>query len=145
MVAQWFYGRGSDISGPVSGADLAALAVGGQLLPTDTVWRDGIEMGERAGDVPELFPPDPAAAAVPNEVPAGTRPAAQRRGRAVAGKGAVIVSQDGATVKYRMKCTTCGREDASWKSIPIPHGTARNGFFCQKCRKRRDAEIHGYH
>ena len=66
-------------------------------------------------------------------------------GFAVAGKGAVIVSQDGATVKYRMKCTTCGHEDASWKSIPIPHGTARSGFFCRKCRKRRDAEIHGYH
>ncbi len=133
MVAQWFYGRGSDISGPVSGADLAALAAGGQVLPSDTVWRDGVEQGERAGDIPEFFP----------GVLAGTR--SQKKGRAVAGKGAVIVSQDGATVKYRMKCTTCGRDDASWKSIPIPHGIARNGFFCQKCRKRREAEIHGYH
>jgi len=139
MVDLWFYGRGSDISGPVSGADLAALADRGRVLPTDTVWRDGVELGERAGDSAEFFPAVPTGTGVL----AGTR--ARKHGRAVAGKGAVIVSQDGATVKYRMKCTTCGRDDASWKSMPIPHGVARNGFFCQKCRKRRDAEIHGYH
>jgi hypothetical protein len=63
----------------------------------------------------------------------------------VAGKGVVIVGQDGATVKYRMKCSTCGREESSWKSIAIPRGTTRTGFFCPKCRKRRDGEIHGYH
>jgi hypothetical protein len=62
----------------------------------------------------------------------------------VAGKGVVLVAQDGATVKYRGKCGTCGREDASWKSIPIPRGSARVGFFCPKCRKRREGEILGY-
>ena len=48
----------------------------------------------------------------------------------------MIIGQDGKTVKFRMKCTTCGKEDSSWKSIPIPHGVARAGFYCTKCRKR---------
>jgi hypothetical protein len=88
-------------------------------------------------------PAEPAAAAA---VPPVVVPApAKKGGRATAGKGAVIVGQDGATVKYRGKCATCGREDASWKSIAIPRGTTRASFFCPKCRKRRDVEIHGYH
>ena len=140
MGDQWFYGRGSDISGPVSGAQLAGLAAAGTVLPTDMVWADGVEDGIPAGRVPELFPRPAGPATMP-----GTRAAAPKRGRAVAGKGVVLVGQDGATVKFRMKCTTCGREDSSWKTIPIPHGTARTGFYCTKCRKRRDGEVHGYH
>jgi hypothetical protein len=64
------------------------------------------------------------------------------RGRAVAGKGAVIVGQDGTTVKYRMKCTVCGHEDSSWRSASITRGTTRSSFFCPKCRKRREVEVH---
>jgi hypothetical protein len=153
MAVLWFYGRGSDISGPVSGPELSALAADGQIVPTDTVWQDGIELGVPARDVPDLFPPSPVDVAAPEAAePApfvghmvGTLAKTQKRGRAVAGKGAMIISQDGTTVKFRMKCTTCGQEDASWKSIPIPHGVARSGFYCKKCRKRRDAEINGYH
>jgi hypothetical protein len=63
--------------------------------------------------------------------------------RAVAGKGAVIVGQDGTTVKYRKKCTECGFEDTSWRSIPITRGTTRSSFHCPKCRKARVVEIHG--
>jgi hypothetical protein len=63
----------------------------------------------------------------------------------MAGKGVVIVGHDGATVKYRGKCTACGRETAGWKTIPIPRGASRVGFFFAKCRKRQDGEIHEYH
>jgi hypothetical protein len=140
MVDQWFYGRGSDITGPVSGPELTALAAGGTVLPTDTVWRDGEEDGVPADQVPNLFP---AAAPAP-AAPTGYRTPATTRGRAVAGKGATIVGQDGVNVKFRMKCTTCGKEDSSWKSIPIPRGVTRTGFYCAKCRKRRDVEIYGY-
>jgi hypothetical protein len=66
------------------------------------------------------------------------------KGRAVAGKGAVIVGQDGTTVKFRMKCTACGHEDSSWRSAPITRGTTRSSFFCPKCRKRREVEVHGH-
>lgn len=142
MADQWFYGRGSDITGPVTGPELSGLAAGGTVLPTDTVWRDGVEEGVPAGQVPDLFPAQPVA-------PTPTAPAGYRamttNARAVAGKGAMIIGQDGKTVKFRMKCTTCGKEDSSWKSIAIPHGVARAGFYCAKCRKRRDAEIYGYH
>ncbi len=70
-------------------------------------------MGVPARDVPNLFPPDPVAgpeSADPAADTGGTLP--KKRGRAVAGKGAAIISQDGTTVKFRMKCTTCGHDDA---------------------------------
>ena len=135
MSDLWFYGRGSDITGPVSRPELAELVAAGGVLPTDMVWRDGIEDGVPAAQVPDLFPNAPMA---------GTRAEPPKKGRAVAGKGVVIMGQDGKTVKYRGKCTTCGHEDSSWKTIPIPRGTARTGFFCSKCKKRRDGEVHGY-
>ena len=144
MADQWFYGRGSDITGPVSGPELSGLAAGGTLLPTDTVWRDGVEDGVPAGQVPDLFPAAATPVAPTPAAPAGYR-TMTTNARAVAGKGAMIIGQDGKTVKFRMKCTTCGKEDSSWKSIAIPHGVARAGFYCAKCRKRRDAEIYGYH
>jgi GYF domain 2 len=173
MGARWFYGRGPDITGPVSSAELSGLAAAGQVLPTDTVWQEGTEDGVPAANVRNLFrevtaPPaadapapaaaeEPAPAAPPTAEPP-VEPAAEpaaaaeapawkappKGGRAVAGKGVVLIAQDGSTVKYRGKCGTCGREDSSWKSIPIPRGSTRVGFFCPKCRKRREGEILGY-
>src|SRR5262245_25296663 len=178
MAIQWYYGRGADITGPVSSQDLSDLAAGGQPLPTDTVWKDDIEMGVPAGNVEGLFPPtapavpeafsSPADAveAVPRDSPGGaprldlpasdaelippeepaaapSQPPPARKARAVAGKGVVIIGQDGTNVKYRMKCTTCGHEDSSWKTMRISRGTTRSSFYCPKCRKRRDAEIYG--
>ena len=160
MTSQWYYGRGSDITGPVTDRELYNLAANGGIIPSDTIWRDGIEMGVPASSVKNLFqavespvnttplkdestptndavaPTESAPAVIPVQAP-------QRSGRASAGKGAILLSQDGKTVKYKGKCTTCGREDSSYKSIPIPRGTARLGFFCAKCRKRREVEIHG--
>jgi hypothetical protein len=200
MPVQWYYGRGADITGPLSGRELSDLATSGKIVPTDTVWQEGVEAGVPARKVKNLFrsatlsadrpssglvtpAPDVALAgestsavqrgvtspgstaaapgpevgaeviptgpvpdrAAENSSPPGWSPARPKTARAVAGKGVVIVGQDGATVKYRMKCTTCGHEDSSWKSIPIPRGTQRASFFCSKCRKRRDVEIHGIH
>jgi hypothetical protein len=175
---KWYYGRGSDITGPVSGAELSGLAAAGGVLPTDMVWRDGVEQGVPAGRVRNLLWPSPAAAPAEMVAPAaagGTesdRPATEvsadpatpdpnspepngspesparwqplpRPARAIAGKGVIIVAQDGTTVKYRGKCATCGREDASWKSIPIPRGLTRVWFFCPKCRRRQEGDIQG--
>jgi hypothetical protein len=55
----------------------------------------------------------------------------------------MIVGQDGTNVKYRMKCTGCGYEDTGGKTVAITRGTTRLSFFCPKCRRRRDGEIHG--
>src|SRR5262249_33888957 len=94
----------------------------------------------------EVIPTGPAPEAeIPPTPGWSTKPPNPKTARAVPGKGVVIIGQDGATVKFRMKCTTCGREDTSWKSISIPRGTARAAFFCSKCRKKRDVEIHGIH
>lgn len=163
MVSQWYYGRGSDISGPFTDRELFNLAENGEVVPSDMIWREGIEAGVRASTVKNLFqvsitpvaatqlPLDSSQVDTKTDVVAATVPAmpmkaiqnAPKPGRASPGKGAIILSQDGKTVKYKGKCTVCGREDSSYKSIPIPRGTARAGFFCSKCRKRRDVEIHG--
>jgi hypothetical protein len=192
MTTQWYYGRDADISGPVSDQDLADLAASGEILPTDTIWKEGLETGVPAARVRGLFsgePILPAATAepVPNvanqeaespqesapPIAAPTdsnalvmpspetellpvegdsttptpspppRPQEPRKARAVAGKGAIIVGQDGINVKYRMKCTTCGHEDSSWKTMRITRGSTRMSFYCPKCRKKRDSEIIG--
>jgi hypothetical protein len=65
------------------------------------------------------------------------------KAHAVAGKGTTIVSQDGTTVRFRMKCTVCGYEDTSWQSMAITRGTFRKIFYCPKCRKRCGVQIYG--
>lgn len=148
----WFYGRGTDITGPVSGPELTRLATDGTLLRTDTVWRDGTEQGVNAGAVKNLFPvetpiePSPLPKKEePWSPPVSPYPVPEKKkGRAVAGKGAVLIGQDGSTVKFRMKCPDCKHEDSSWKTTAIPRGSYRTSFYCPKCRKKRDAEILGY-
>jgi hypothetical protein len=149
------------------------LAACGSILPTDTVWKEGVERGVAASKVKHLFAPVPVsvptaeAPAVQPEAPppvvqpepteakadvplappvpaaAATWQVPARKGRATAGRGAVLVGQDGVTVKFRKKCTTCGHLDASWTTAPIRNGIMRAGFYCIKCRKHRDIEVHG--
>jgi hypothetical protein len=145
MADQWYFGRDADITGPLSGRQLAELAAGGGILRTDTVWKNEVETGVPASDVRHLFPVAVAEAAPepPAKAPAPPPPK-PRKGRAIAGKGALIVAQDGTTVKYRKKCTGCGYEDSCWHSQTIKTGTIRQPFFCPKCRRRRDVEIQCY-
>lgn len=137
MADQWYYGRGAEIHGPFSGWEVADLADAGTVLSTDTVWEDGAADGVPAASIAHLFP---TAAVV--ETPRPTPPA--KKARATAGPGASIVGQDGTTVRFRMKCTTCGKEDNSSQTRAITRGTIRVGFFCSKCKKRRTAEINGF-
>jgi hypothetical protein len=120
-----------------------AISSGGDVSPT-TPTSDAAPDAATGGAPPvETAPSTPAAeVAAPWWGSAGGRPSG--RGRAVAGKGAVLVGQDGTTVKYRMKCTTCGYEDRSWKTMPITQGTTRVTFYCPKCRRQRQVEINGY-
>jgi hypothetical protein len=175
MADQWYYWHDAAVLGPFSGKQLFDLATAGEIIPTDTVWKNGVEAGVQASRVNHLFTAVPgselpvtataqvepgvetaAKAAADSEAkPAPVKPEPAPRwdavnnsqggkARAVAGKGAVLVGQDGKTVKFRMKCTTCGYEDSSWKTIPITRGTTRAVFFCTKCRKQRHAEINGF-
>jgi ribosomal protein L33 len=97
---------------------------------------------EAAGQVP----PSSAIPAVPGaRTEEGGRPAAPARtGRATAGKGAVIIGQDGVNVKVRKKCTECGHLDSSWVTMPIRTGTTKLTFYCRKCRKARHVEVVGH-
>lgn len=145
MADLWYYGRGADLFGPFSGWQVADLADAGEVWRTDTVWEDGTEDGVPAHTIPHLFPAEAAVAvalAPPASLPFPARmPVASRR--AVAGTGAVITGQDGKTVRFMKKCTTCGKMDRSTSSAVIVCGTMRSGFFCPKCKRRRPVEIHG--
>jgi len=164
MANKWYYWHDAAILGPFTPERLADLALAERILPTDTVWKDDIEAGIPASQVKHLFPASVATPAETVSRPAievASAPAeiAERANsstwdsatsaltttrRAVAGKGAVIVGQDGTTVKYLKKCTTCGREDSSYKSLPITRGMTRVSYFCPKCRKTCAVEIHGH-
>lgn len=202
MLKQFYVTRNNKRVGPFSGAQLRRFAAAGRLLPTDTVWKEGMEKPVPAAKVKSLFsapppPPPPASASAPAEndlVPleaavvelgpsalstaqaasagpileAMTAPPALRatdhesERRAVAKEnspgpalepirkrvavalvGAVLISQDGVTVYYRKKCSTCGFEDSCRSSMRIGQGTTRNHFFCPKCRKNRDVQLRG--
>jgi hypothetical protein len=123
------------------------------LLSTPSVTAAPSEVSPVAGtsQVSERKPGDATAApavSVAVEPPKSTwdrgRATSGGKARAVAGKGTIIVGQDGVTVKFRMKCTVCGYEDSSWKNMTISRGTTRHPFYCPKCRKRCQVEIHGH-
>ena len=189
MSSRWYYTHDHGKRGPFSDQQLRDLADSGQIVASDTVWKDGVDQGVPARKVKNLFPPvveppapDAAAPAGVAQTPAPTsapatdppssgetpvlvgdgagaerknvtagKPAPARpqpppapKARAVAGKGAVLVGQDGTNVKYRKKCTACGYEDTSWNTMRIINGLTRVPFFCPKCRHKRDVEIQGF-
>lgn len=141
MADLWYYGRGADLFGPFSGWQVADLADSGEVRATDTVWEDGNEDGVPAHSIPHLFPAAIAAAMTAAPPPPKRPPAGLRR--ATAGPGSVIVGQDGTTVRFRKKCTTCGKEDRNTSTAAIVRGTMRSGYFCPKCRRRQSVEMHG--
>jgi len=170
MTDQWYYWHEIEVLGPFSGKQLVDLATAGTILPDDIVWKEGVEGGVAASNVQHLFAvtalptvtattavsetaPSEAAAApalVVSPVEEPAKPTWDRgpgttsgKARAVAGKGTVIVGQDGKTVKFRMKCIVCNFEDSSWKNMTITRGTTRKQFYCPKCRKKCAVEIHG--
>ena len=56
MSQQWFYSKdGKGKVGPVSSAELQALAKSGQLLSTDMVWKEGMSQWVAASAIKGLF------------------------------------------------------------------------------------------
>jgi GYF domain 2 len=197
MSDRWYYAHDDNKIGPFSDRQLMALAVLGEILRTDTIWKEGVEKGVLATKVQYLFPAAapavsqpgvsplaavaqaalaesdrgqspattmpleptvavaPPAAELPDDIEllaepkapvAANRIALQRpavKRRAVGIKGAVVVSQDGTSCKYRKKCTACGYEDTAWHTILITNGRMKCNFFCPKCRKRGEVEMQG--
>jgi DNA-directed RNA polymerase subunit M/transcription elongation factor TFIIS len=194
MADNWYYAAHEKKLGPFSSAQLKELAAAGQLLPSHTVWKEGVEKGVLAARVKNLFPapkeePPPAPEALSSCVapqaqssvaelakeasPASSPAPAENQGpalqantdeeqkpksrkapnqnqlttrrlfRVVGSSGAVILGQDGTSVRYRKKCPKCGYEDSSMKTMAIRSGVNRDRFFCQKCRKLQQVEIQG--
>ncbi len=70
MADRWYYAHENAKMGPFSGRQMVDLAVAGQILRTDTVWKEGVEKGVLAQKVQHLFPLALAEAApVKNGVP----------------------------------------------------------------------------
>jgi hypothetical protein len=166
MASEWYYAHGLEPRlGPFSPEQMKALALSGDILPTDTVWKHGVERGAQATRVQHLFThtlqatkgqatesseeppqaPEPtlgAAKAPPHS--SSTPAAAHSRRRALAGHGATITSQDGEYVRFRKKCMTCGLEDTSRSMLRILPGPMKAQFFCRKCRKSREVSLRGF-
>jgi hypothetical protein len=248
MVDQWYFSKGEKKFGPYSSTQLKQLADNGKILPSDTVWKEGIERGVLAAKVKHLFSvsptksppvqtakvpsasastappashgpspteaeslddsiaqagtdqrradaeskagemdsasvsaertPSAGAAATPSPVaeapgkhsaenqnpsaqgaapattppppkpeakkpPPGTLAKSTRTFRVTGAIGAIILGQDGLSVRYRKKCPKCGTEDNSVRTMMCRSGVNRDRYFCQKCRKLQQVEIHG--
>lgn len=64
MADRWFYAHDGARLGPFSGRQLHDLASAGEILKTDTIWKEGVERGALAARVKNLFHESPEAAAV---------------------------------------------------------------------------------
>jgi hypothetical protein len=128
------------------------------LLPTPTVSPSVVVAVDPPPTPPEEVPGTPAkdVAAVPPPLPASATQASQQKAganavapsrprmrRAMAMKGAILLSQDGYHVHYRKKCPQCSFEDTCRSTMLINIGSTRSHFFCPKCRKSREVEIQG--
>ena len=51
MAAEWHYSKDGQRHGPVSAAELKALAQDGKLTPTDMVWKEGKAAWQPAGSI----------------------------------------------------------------------------------------------
>ena len=56
MASNWHYARDGQRFGPFSSAQLQQLAAAKRLLPTDTVWREGMQGWQPAASIKGLFP-----------------------------------------------------------------------------------------
>ncbi len=105
--------------------------------------------GESEGRIRELSPASTAdterkspSGAPTTQKQARSQPPPMKKGRVTGAKGAVIISQDGEAVRYRMKCIKCSYEHVSQNRMPIKNGCTRVSFFCPKCKRRRPVEIY---
>jgi len=72
MSAQWYYTNNGQQKGPVTDVELKQLAVSGNLIPTDQVWKDGMAAWTNAGNLKGLFqqtPPSMAKGISPPPMP----------------------------------------------------------------------------
>jgi phage terminase large subunit GpA-like protein len=65
---------------------------------------------------------------------------------AIALTGAVLLGDDGRTMRYQQRCENCGTLQPGTISMQVPQGshtTAQSSFNCVKCRSRNEVRIRG--
>jgi hypothetical protein len=115
---------------------------GAKLSPWLPLTSDEVTSGERPETIPDgltlrVAPDDTNSASPVSPAPIKT----SRQATAVS--GAVIIGQDGESVRYRKKCSKCRHTSSSITTMPITNEVTRVSFFCPKCRKLRDVVIDG--
>jgi hypothetical protein len=120
----------------------AVLTANPPLTPPEEVPQTPDKDALAAVAIPTVPPPLPGVAGQPPGAKSVT-PSRPRTRRAIAGTGAVLISQDGYNVHYRKKCSQCGFEDTCRSTMLISMGATRTYFFCPKCRKNREVQIQG--
>lgn len=58
--------------------------------------------------------------------------------------GAVLVSDNGSSARYKEKCESCGHVGSSTKNMNSSgsgHSTFSSSFVCPKCRNRQEVKI----
>jgi predicted RNA-binding Zn-ribbon protein involved in translation (DUF1610 family) len=55
-MSTWYYAKGYAKCGPVTSKQLKQLAEDGQLMPDDTIWKEGVAGNRKAKSVQGLFP-----------------------------------------------------------------------------------------
>jgi hypothetical protein len=83
MAENWYYVQGGTRHGPVTHEALQGLLSAGTLLPTDSVWKEGMSGWEMAGKVPGLMPPPPASPPPVAAPPISAPPVATPGGTAI--------------------------------------------------------------
>jgi hypothetical protein len=132
------------VTAPPDGEDHTAVNQAPRQLPSPEVYLNTVApVSAEMESEPEAAETVEEEAQTTKAAPSRPRPIPVRRGRAIAGRGAEIVGQDGITVKFRKRCIVCGHHDTCWHTMPIVNGVTRVSFYCPKCRKSRGAEIHG--
>jgi hypothetical protein len=117
------------------------------LLPLDDVpWSVGVAAAQAALAARQRESASseaPAAAEKPAARIDPRRPEPEvRQKRVTTVKGGTLVNQDGVRVKYRKKCIRCGHDDTCVSSAVIQLGCVRVNFYCPRCRKSQQTEIH---
>jgi len=107
-----------------------------ETTPADT---ESVQAAEEPADAEVAAPEPPAKSAF-----FGNHPAEKPRPKRVTAiKGAILVGQDGYTVKFLKKCEKCQYEDRNRSTSVIRAGSTRVPFFCPKCRRGRQVVITG--
>lgn len=128
--------RLSELSAPAEGIQSAIPDE--KAMPDELTQQESVEILHQL-EIPDVEVQKP----VPAAPSASRHQEKQRVLKAVAVRGAVIVSQDGVYVRFKKKCTQCGQEDNCMSRLAIRNGSNVATFFCPKCRKQRQVELRG--